>query len=152
MRDMTFRVDGVGGLISKLSKMEQSLIMQRRMVRAVNLVKNNVVKKLNQQGQGEPYVRYFNGQRIEGTASRPFDPPATFMGELKSSINVSVRGTTKGGAIGTISASAPYAKALEFGTSNMLPRPFLHPTLEEKKGDIKRIFRKRGAYRHLMKK
>ena len=35
--------------------MEQSLIMQRRMLRAVNLVKNNVVKKLNQGGQGEPY-------------------------------------------------------------------------------------------------
>lgn len=145
--DFKITVAGVPQLIGRLSKMERSLIMQRRMFRAVNMVRNNVVKKLNEKGQGEPYVRYFNGQRIEGNASRPFDPPATFTGELKNNINVRVRGTVGGGAIGEIVASAPYAKALEFGTTNMLPRPFLHPTLEENKGNIRRIFRKKGAYR-----
>ena len=151
-KNFHFSIDNVPSLLGKLSKIERSLVMQRRMTRAVNLVKNNVVKKLNEKGKGEPYVRYFNGQRIEGNASRPFDPPATFMGELKNNIYVDVRPTSRGGAVGTIRATAPYAKALEFGTTNMQPRPFLHPTLEENKGKIKSIFRKKGAYRGLGKK
>ena len=149
--DMQFTVHGVPKLLGKLSKMERSLIMQRRMFRAVNLIKNNVVKKLNEKGQGEPYVRYFNGQRIEGYASRPFDPPATFTGELKNNIHTRVSPTMRGGAIGEIIASTSYAKALEFGTTMMHPRPFLHPTLEENRSKLKRIFNKRGAYRNLTK-
>lgn len=150
--DFDFRVEGTGGLINKLTRIQRSAVMQKRMLTAVNLVKNNVVKKLNEKGKGEPYVRYFNGQRIEGTASRPFDPPATFMGELKNNINIEVRPMANGGAIGSIIASAPYAKSLEFGTTKMQPRPFLFPTLEENKSKIKRIFRRRGAFRGITKK
>lgn len=149
--DFDFRVTGTGGLIKRLTRIQQSQVMQQRMFRAVNLVKNNVVKKLNEKGKGKPYTRYFNGQKIEGTASRPFDPPATFMGELKNNIHIEVKPMVSGGAEGVIRASAPYAKSLEFGTRNMQPRPFLHPTLEEQKSNIRRIFRKRGAYKKIGK-
>lgn len=113
---------------------------KNRMNKSVNLVKNRIVKKIGGAGKGEPYTRYFEGQKIQGTASRPFDPPATFMGELKNSISIDV--STEGkNVVGRIIASAPHAKHLEFGTRNMKPRPFMHNTMRESLDDIKKIFK-----------
>ena len=49
--DFDFRVEGTGGLINKLTRIQRSAVMQKRMLTAVNMVKNNVVKKLNQAGK-----------------------------------------------------------------------------------------------------
>ena len=38
----------------------------------------------------------------------------------------------------------PYAKDLEFGTTNMRPRPYMQPALEKNRPQIKRIFKKGG--------
>jgi len=47
--------------------------------------------------------------------------------------------------IGQIIASAPYAKHLEFGTSNILPRPFMQPALQKNKKKIVEIFKREGV-------
>ena len=114
---------------------------KNRMKKSVNLVRNRIVKKISGSGKGEPYTRYFECQKIQGTASRPFDPPATFMGELKNSITIDV--STEGkSVVGKIIASAPHAKHLEFGTRTMQPRPFMHNTMKESESDIRKIFKK----------
>jgi HK97 gp10 family phage protein len=48
--------------------------------------------------------------------------------------------TEKNAVIGQIRSSAPYSKHLEFGTVNIMPRPFMQPALEKNKAKIKRKF------------
>jgi HK97 gp10 family phage protein len=62
---------------------------------------------------------------------------------LVGSISTSVKkqGTA---VVGQIIASAEYAPYLEFGTSDIRPRPFMQPALERNRPAIKRIFKKGG--------
>lgn len=136
---MSFKIANLKEFNKALERRLKKNDAEARMFKVVNKVKNRVEKKLSQRGRGEPYVRYFNGQKIEGTASRPMDPPATFTGELKRSISVSVE-KEHNAVVGKIIASAKHAPHLEFGTTNMQPRPFMHPTLEESKPMIKKEF------------
>tara|TARA_Y100001970_G_C14226585_1_gene856058 strand:- start:1650 stop:2093 length:444 start_codon:yes stop_codon:yes gene_type:complete len=91
---------------------------------------------------GITYTKY-NPTRTH-TASAAGEPPASDTGFLVQNITSQVKSEgTK--VIGQIVASAPYAKALEFGTSQMSARPFMFPALEKNKPKIKRIF-KQGGY------
>jgi len=91
---------------------------------------------------GETYEKY-NPRRTH-TASAAGQPPASDTGYLAQNITSQVKSEgTK--VIGQIVASAPYAKALEFGTSQMHPRPFMHPALNKNRAKINRIF-KAGGY------
>lgn len=56
-------------------------------------------------------------------ASKPGEPPNRDTGHLDSSIVV----TRTGPVSASISANAPHAKPLEFGTSKMAARPFMRP-------------------------
>jgi len=76
-------------------------------------------------------------------ASAPGQPPATDKGQLVRSITMSVEGT-EGEVVGVIRASAPYAAMLEFGTSNIAPRPYMQPGLESQRRKIEEMFRKGG--------
>lgn len=67
--------------------------------------------------------------------SAPNDPPANDRGQLVASIRGTVNKTK---LLMELSAAAPYAKLLEFGTRRMLPRPFLRPTLAKWRGEINR--------------
>ena len=70
------------------------------------------------------------------TASAPGEPPATDTGALASSI-ARVSGKP-GAAVGT---ALEYGKHLEFGTTDMKPRPWLFPALESQR----KFFEKRMA-------
>lgn len=144
MADITFKIENLKEFNKNLKRRLKKNEAERRMLKVVNKVKNKVVEKISKRGSGEPYVRYFQGQKIEGTASRPYDPPATFMGELKRSISIEVGKEVDGSVVGKIIASADHAKHLEFGTIKMQPRPFMHPTLEESKDMIKKEFRRKN--------
>ena len=75
---------------------------------------------------GRIYTRY-NPFRLH-QASAPGQSPANDTGRLASSIEADVD-TTQFNL--TLSAGAPYARELEYGTRNMAPRPFLRRTLLE---------------------
>jgi len=62
------------------------------------------------------------------TASAPGNPPNTDTGNLVS--NITVQKIAGGFDVGSRSG-APYGVALEFGTSKMMPRPWLRPAAEK---------------------
>ena len=81
------------------------------------------------------------------TASAAGEAPATDTGKLIEGITTKVK-TEGTKVIGQIIANSfnvtPYAKDLEFGTTNMRPRPYMQPALEKNRPQIKRIFKKGG--------
>ncbi len=109
----------------------------KRMLEAVNLVRNTTLETLSGDREGEEY-------RVPGTqrtyrASRPFEPPATATGSLRQSIEVSIssEGHTIIGQVGT---KQVHGKYLEKGTSNMKKRPWLRPSFVKASDDVEAIF------------
>jgi len=93
---------------------------------------------------GSPSGRTYTRGSISHTASAAGQPPASDTSFLVQNITSQVKseGTN---VIGQIVASAPYAKPLEFGTTQMSPRPFMQPALNKNRAKINRIF-KAGGY------
>ena len=80
---------------------------------------------------GVVYKRY-NPRRTH-KASAPGQPPASDTGFLVSNIKRFIDGDGLGGEV---RSRAFYSKFLEFGTSKMLPRPFMFPALEKNRQKI----------------
>lgn len=84
---------------------------------------------------GVVYRRY--NPRRDHKASSPGQPPASDTGFLVNNIKRKIDSDKMGGEI---ASRAFYSKFLEFGTSKMLPRPFMFPALEKHRAKIiKRI-------------
>ncbi len=111
--------------------------------RSVLIVNNTAVKSITAGGSGKTSKRY-EPTRTH-TASKPLDPPASDTGFLVSQITSNVTTKPDGSVVGQIISSAPYSKALEFGTTNMTARPFMQPALEKNKRKIVDIFKKEGV-------
>ena len=109
---------------------------ERLIARAAMMVQGRIVDSI----QRDPKTGAVYGNH---QASAPGQPPATDTGQLVRSITMSVEGT-EGEVIGVIRASAPYAAMLEFGTSNIEPRPYMQPGLESQRRKIEEMFRKGG--------
>ena len=95
-----------------------------------NLVRNTIIDGISAGGKGRMYGDH--------QASAPFDYPATDTGYLISNIGVFL---DTDGLGGNIESRAEYSENLEFGTSRVLPRPFMQPSLEENRNRIKNLFR-----------
>ena len=112
--------------------------------RAATEVANEAINSIR--GGNKSGRTYMRGQKIH-TASAAGEAPAADTGILHNSITTRVteEGTK---VIGQIIANsnnlAPYAKDLEFGTTNMRPRPYMQPALERNRPKIKRMFKKGG--------
>jgi phage gpG-like protein len=110
--------------------------IQKRMTAAVNVVKLEAIQLLSQQGTGRQY-------RVPGTkdtwytASSPGMPPAVATGDLKRSIDVDV---SDDGFIGEVGTSKDYGMMLQFGTRNILPRPWLDVAFNNSLYQIVNIF------------
>lgn len=62
--------------------------------------------------------------------SRPGEPPNQDTGLLANSIEAALVDPFKA----TVSSNAPYAAALEYGTSKMAERPYMRPAVEKNRG------------------
>ena len=121
---------------AKKNKLKESVF------RSANLVRNTAIESIRSGGSGITYEKY-NPRRTH-TASKPGSPPATDTGFLISNITIDMD-VEPNAVVGKIIASTPYAKHLEFGTTNMMARPFMQPALKKNQRKIKDIFKKNGV-------
>ena len=110
--------------------------------RSTNLVQNTAKTSITAGGTGQIVQKY--DPRRTHTQSAPLSPPASDTGFLVSQITMNVKTEQNGTVIGQIISAAPYSKALEFGTVNMQPRPFMQPALNRNKNKIVKMFMQEG--------
>ena len=110
--------------------------------RGTLLVENTAKSSLTKGGTGNTVLKY-NPKRTH-TQSAPNKPPASDTGFLVSQITMDVTAKEDGSVIGQIISAAPYSKHLEFGTTNMTERPYMHPAFVKNKTKILKIFKKEG--------
>lgn len=118
--------------LKNLSKKGKDLIAHA-VFKSVADVESHAKKSISQGNpSGRIYQRYNN--RRTHQASAPGQPPASDTGFLVNNINRRIYHDKMGGEIASRST---YAKFLEFGTSKMLPRPYMFPAMEKNKKKIK---------------
>jgi len=110
---------------------------------ATLLVQNTAKESLGRKGTGRVYEKY--NQRRTHQASVAGEPPATDTGFLRSNITMKVKKGSNGAIVGQIVSAAPYSQALEFGTTTMMPRPFMSPALEKNRRKIVKLFKDKGV-------
>ena len=106
------------------------------LLRSGSYVKNVAQQSLHEGNKTGDSVRKYRPKRIH-KQSAPGEPPATDTNTLAKGISVEIHADGQGVSI---SSNANYSTALEFGTKNMLPRPFLMPALEASIPEIRRLF------------
>lgn len=124
----------------KLNKHLKDNKVKEYVTRATLMVQNTAKKSITAGGTGITYEKY--EPRRTHTASAPNQPPASDTGFLVSQITMKVKTHSNGSVEGSIISSAPYSKALEFGTTNMTERPFMQPALEKNRRKIEGLFKK----------
>lgn len=106
----------------------------RGVYKGVSLVRNEAISLiLDTPKTGRIYRR---GDE-EHQASAPGEAPASDTGTLVGRIRVDR--SREAELIGIVRASTDYAKALEYGTPRMEPRPFMRPALANKKQEIEAV-------------
>ena len=126
-------------LDKKLKDAEKNTV--RIITRGTSLVRNTAVDSILR-GNKSGVTRTLYNPRRTHTASAQGEAPANDTGFLASQITTNVKTRLNGEVVGQIISSAPYSKALEFGTTNMMPRPYMQPALEKNKRKIRRLFKK----------
>ena len=76
-------------------------------------------------------------------ASAAGEPPAADTGFFISRISYKID-RSRDEVVGTVRVSAPYAAPLEFGTTNIAPRPFMQPALESNRPRIRKMYKEGG--------
>ena len=120
---------------SRIKNIENQYVKQaiELIGRSGNLVRNTAVTNI-QMGDARSGVRRKDGTRSSGAG----EYPKTDTGFLVSHINHKIDMDKLGASV---ESNASYSAALEFGTSKMAARPFMHPSLQENKPKIKRLLK-----------
>ena len=103
-----------------------------------NDVRNTAVRSILQNPRAGDTVTRYNPKRTI-RISKEGDPPAGDTGFLASNIHLVVDADQLGASV---ESRAKYSEALEFGTKDMRPRPFMQPALEQGKRKYKEMFSK----------
>lgn len=133
---MTIRVKGKR--ISKSKAVLGKYDKQLKQIIAVGgqMVMNEAKQSIHSHGSsGRTYEKY-NPRRTH-TASSAGNPPNTDTGYLANNIYLEI---DTDGLGADVESRAEYSEFLEFGTSKMLPRPFLQPALEANRRKIVQMF------------
>ena len=126
MPAITVRVRNMGRLQAKVKQADlesqaNTIIALRGLTAPIE---QDIKSELSRPKSGEVVTRYRPERRVK--VSLPGEPPAKDLGMLVNSVEVDVDPVQFNL---TLSASAHYARHLEYGTRRMLPRPFLRPAL-----------------------
>lgn len=127
MPALTVRVRNLSSLQAKVKRLDWGI--QAAVVTGLRGIagpmEEDVKRSIRTGSKTGRLVRRYNPFRIH-QASAPGEAPANDRGMLAASIEADVDPRQFNL---TLSAGAPYARELEYGTRNMLPRPFLRPAL-----------------------
>lgn len=96
--------------------------------------RNKVVLSIQERSPGEVQHRYDPDRYV--VAAAPGETPNTDIGNLVNSIQVEAQNDLQQAII----AGAEYAAALEFGTPDMAPRPFMTPMAVELEKELPTFF------------
>lgn len=127
MPGITVRVRNMGSLQGKVKKLgwdiQAGVIVGLRGL--AQPIEDDIKQSIRTSSRRGRWVKRYHPERTV-QASAPGEVPANDRGMLANSVSVDVDQTQFNM---TMSASAPYARELEYGTRHMLPRPFLRPAL-----------------------
>lgn len=126
--------DELGRRLKRLSQESQAKV--RRAVQATAAAVHADAVKSIQRGPASGLVYEKYQPRRSHQASAPGQPPQSDTGALASSIAMILRGMRA--EVGT---SLEYGKHLEFGTSEIKPRPWLVPAVERNRRDFAKAMR-----------
>lgn len=131
---MGVKVEGLGQLILGLQKVEAEAKeqLEKTLYQIGEAIASDARRRIQKSARGGKTYQLYNPRR-EHTASAPGESPATDTGRLVSSIVVVPMPELGAVAVKCDSNVAPYAAALEYGTTDgkLQPRPFLAPALAE---------------------
>ena len=123
---LTVRVRNMSSLQAKVKRldwgMQASVIVALRGL--AGPIEQDIKSSIRKLKSGPVVTRYRPNRKVK--ISIPGEVPADDTGMLLNSVEVDVDPTQFNM---TLSASAPHARHLEYGTRWMLPRPFLRPAL-----------------------
>ena len=137
---INFNISNLKAFNRRLQKKLDTNKVKEYVSRGTLMVENTAKKSIQAGGTGIESKKY-NPTRTH-RASAPNNPPATDTGFLVSQITMNVDVKPNGTVVGQVISAAPYSKALEFGTTNMQPRPFMQPALMKNKRKIQAMFKK----------
>ena len=110
---------------------------KERMHEAVQEVRNTTLETLSGARSGREYR--VPGTSVWYTASAPGEPPAVATSGLRQSVKDGIEKEGKA-VVGFVGTEEKHGPMLEFGTSRMLPRPWLRPSFEKATQKVKEIF------------
>ncbi len=123
--------------LNKISTAAKQLI-SHAVFKGVADVESEAKKSIQRGGKSGIVYQRYNPKRTH-RSSAPGEPPASDTGYLVNNIKRRMDSDKLGGEV---RSRADYSKFLEFGTSKMLPRPFMFPALEKNRGKIKQRIEK----------
>lgn len=131
--DIKINVKNLKKVMSQLGRLNQDLEVpfQEVVKGGGQLIRAEAVKSIQSGAKSGIVYQKYNPRR-QHRASAPGQAPASDTGNLVSKIRVKQKdkNTTQ------VESGADYSAYLEYGTSKMLPRPFLFPAFEKSRGKI----------------
>ena len=130
---INIKVKGLKEAKEIFKKLEEDLQQPFREVilGGAQLIRGEAIKSIQTGPKSGRVYQKYNPRRTH-TASAPGEAPASDTGNLVSQIMV--RQETRDNVL--VESNALYSSFLEFGTSKMLPRPFLFPATERSRPKI----------------
>lgn len=132
MSGVSVDIIGMDRLTRRLQKLpaETQKGVKTALISSALLVETSAKKAIS---QGKKSGKIYKRRGVTHQASAPDEAPATDRGRLVSSISHQELADGLEVAVGT---NLKYGRFLEFGTSNIAPRPWLYPSLKQ---NIKKI-------------
>ena len=135
MTILTFKFSGVQDATKALEKVKEDLEnnMQEVLLGGGQLIRGEAIRSIQTGSKSGKTYKKYNPTRTH-KASAPGEAPASDTGFLVSNIRVKDQKD-----LVEVRSEASYSKFLEYGTSKMLPRPFMFPASEKSKPKIAEI-------------
>jgi phage gpG-like protein len=126
---------------SDFSKNMDKIMSQANGMAALE-IRNEAVKMISENGDGESVTRYNPKRKVN--VSSPGDPPNADTGRLIQSIKVE-----RDGLAYLVGTNLRYGAHLEFGTKDMAPRPWLSVAVKNVARDVPKFYE--AAYENFVK-